>query len=64
MYAKFGKRVFDFTLSLLALIVFFPLFLILSVTGTIAMKGNPFFTQLRPGKISEKTGIFCRIRSD
>jgi len=55
MYAKFWKRFFDFTLSLLALIVLFPLFLILIITGMIAMKGNPFFTQLRPGKIDGKT---------
>lgn len=50
MYAKFWKRFFDFTLSLLALIVLSPLLLILTVVGAIAMRGNPFFTQLRPGK--------------
>lgn len=56
MYAKCFKRVLDFTLSLIALIVLFPILLILTVIGAIAMKGNPFFTQLRPGKISKKTG--------
>lgn len=56
MYAKCFKRVIDFTLSLFALIVLFPILLILTVIGAIAMKGNPFFTQLRPGKISKKTG--------
>ena len=56
MYAKFFKRVFDFTLSLFALIVLSPILLILTIIGTIAMKGNPFFTQLRPGKICKKTG--------
>ncbi len=50
MYAKFWKRFFDFTLSLLALIVLSPLLLILTALGAIAMGGNPFFTQLRPGK--------------
>lgn len=50
MYAKFWKRFFDFTLSLLALIVLSPILLILTVVGAIAMRGNPFFTQLRPGK--------------
>lgn len=56
MYAKCFKRVIDFTLSLIALILLFPILLILTVIGAIAMKGNPFFTQLRPGKIDRKTG--------
>lgn len=50
MYAKFFKRVLDFSLSLLALIVLSPILLILMIVGAIAMKGNPFFTQQRPGK--------------
>lgn len=56
MYARFFKRFFDFILSLTALIVLSPVLLILTVVGAIAMKGNPFFTQLRPGKIDKKTG--------
>ncbi len=50
MYAKVFKRVIDFCVSLVALILLLPVFIILSVIGAIAMKGNPFFTQLRPGK--------------
>lgn len=56
MYAKCFKRVIDFALSLIALIVLFPVLLILTVIGAIAMSGNPFFTQLRPGRIDPKTG--------
>ena len=56
MYAKFFKRVLDFTLSLFALIVLSPVLLILMIVGAIAMGGNPFFTQMRPGKINKKTG--------
>lgn len=56
MYAKCFKRVLDFTLSLIALIVFSPVLLILAIAGAIAMGGNPFFTQVRPGKIDKKTG--------
>lgn len=56
MYAKFFKRVIDFTLSLIALIVLSPILLILMIIGAIAMGGNPFFTQLRPGKIDPATG--------
>lgn len=56
MYAKFFKRAIDLTLSLIALIVLSPILLILIVIGAVAMKGNPFFTQMRPGKIDKKTG--------
>lgn len=50
MYAKFFKRALDFILSLVALVCFSPLLLVLIIVGSIIMKGNPLFTQLRPGK--------------
>lgn len=50
MYEKFGKRLLDLTLSLMALLVLSPILLVLTVVGAIAMKGNPFFVQPRPGK--------------
>ena len=50
MYAKYFKRFFDFWFSLMALLLLLPLFLILSVTGSLAMRGNPFFVPPRPGK--------------
>lgn len=50
MYGKFFKRFFDFLLSLIALAVLFPFLLVFALIGAIAMKGNPFFTQQRPGK--------------
>ena len=56
MYAKFFKRIMDFTLSFFALLFLSPILLVLAIIGAIAMKGNPFFTQLRPGKIDKKTG--------
>lgn len=55
MYAKFFKRIIDFILSVIALIVLSPILLILSVIGSITMKGNPFFLQPRPGK-KDKNG--------
>ena len=64
-YAKYIKRILDFTLSLIALIVMSPILLLLTVVGAIAMKGNPFFVQKRPGKIDPKTGkerIFSLIK--
>lgn len=56
MYEKYIKRILDFIISLVALIVLSPLLLILIVVGAFAMKGNPFFTQARPGKIDQTTG--------
>ena len=50
MYEKLFKRFLDVILSVMALIVLFPLLLLLSVIGAIAMKGNPFFMQPRPGR--------------
>jgi len=56
MYAKFFKRIMDFTLSLTALLILSPALLLLTIIGAIEMGGNPFFTQMRPGRIDKKTG--------
>ncbi len=50
MYAGVVKRPLDFLLSLLSLLILSPVLLVLTVLGTVAMRGNPFFTQLRPGR--------------
>ena len=50
MYAKYLKRPLDFILSLIGLILISPLLLVLAVIGAVAMRGNPFFVQERPGK--------------
>ena len=64
MYAKCFKRVIDFTLSVIALIVLSPVLLVLIIVGAIAMKGNPFFFQPRPGKKGKdgKEKIFKLIK--
>ena len=64
MYANFFKRLIDFLLSLLALLVLSPILLIFIIVGAIAMKGNPFFTQPRPGKKGKdgKEKIFRLIK--
>ena len=62
MYRHFFKRVMDFTLALIALLVLSPVLLVLTVVGAIAMGGNPFFTQLRPGK-DEKIFRLIKFRS-
>ncbi len=56
MYAKYIKRLLDFILALVALSVLSPFLLMFTLVGTIAMKGNPFYVQKRPGKIDPKTG--------
>ena len=55
MYAGFFKRLIDFILSVTALILLSPFFLVFTIVGAIAMKGNPFFLQPRPGK-KDKNG--------
>ena len=62
MYEKFFKRLIDFCLSLFALIVLSPVLLVLIILGAINMKGNPFFTQLRPGK-NEKIFKLIKFRT-
>lgn len=62
MYARCFKRIIDFSLSLIALIVLSPLLVILIILGTFFMRGNPFFTQERPGK-NEKIFKLIKFRT-
>ena len=62
MYAKCFKRVIDFSLSLIALIILSPLLVVLIILGTVFMRGNPFFTQERPGK-NEKIFRLIKFRT-
>lgn len=55
MYTRLFKRLIDLVLSLLALSVLSPILLLLCIIGAIAMGGNPFFVQPRPGK-KDKSG--------
>ena len=50
MYKYFFKPLFDFILSFLAIIILSPFFLLFTPIVAIAMKGDPFFVQPRPGK--------------
>lgn len=58
-YRVFFKRFYDIVLSGIAIVVLSPILLILMLVGWIKMKGNPFFTQRRPGK---KEKIFKLIK--
>lgn len=61
-YEKFFKRPIDFCCALAAIIVFSWLYIILMILGAIFMRGNPFFTQERPGK-DEKIFKLIKFRS-
>lgn len=56
IYNRYVKRILDITVSLAAILILSPLLLVLTVAGAIAMRGNPFFVQERPGKIDPGTG--------
>lgn len=60
LYRPFFKRFYDVVLSGLAIIVFSPLLLILIIVGAIKMKGNPFFTQQRPGRRKKLSKRQCK----
>lgn len=54
MYKNFFKRVIDFTLSLLALAILWPILLLIAIWLHFANKGaGAFFLQERPGKDGE-----------
>ena len=59
MYKKFFKRILDFSISLVALILLSPLIITLIILLMFANNGKPFFFQKRPGK-NEK--IFTIIK--
>ena len=51
MYAHCLKRIFDFTLALIAIIIFSPVLIVVTIWLHFANKGaGAFFTQERPGK--------------
>ncbi len=62
MIYKYIKRILDIISSLLAIIILSPLLGMLTVIGAFEMKGNPFFTQERPGK-DEKIFKLIKFRT-
>jgi len=53
VYKFFLKRLFDFLIALIALIILAPVFIIVMVLLYFANQGKPFFAQARPG-LNEK----------
>ena len=62
IYERIFKRPLDFMCGILTVVVFSWLYLILIVLGTVFMRGNPFFTQDRPGK-DEKIFKLIKFRT-
>jgi undecaprenyl phosphate N,N'-diacetylbacillosamine 1-phosphate transferase len=50
MYKRYFKRIIDFFISIIGLLVLSPLLLVVSIFLFFANSGNPFFFQNRPGK--------------
>jgi len=50
LYRNFFKPFLDFVISLVAFIIFSPLFVLIAVMLCIVNRGSPFFVQIRPGK--------------
>jgi len=57
MYRSLFKRLFDFTVSLILVIVLSPVILILSLLLYFANQGKPFFFQSRPGYLEKEIFI-------
>ncbi len=62
MYAHFFKRILDFFCALAAIACLSPLLVLLTLVGAVKMRGNPFFTQPRPGK-DEKIFKLIKFRT-
>lgn len=62
MYKNYIKRPMDAVLAVFATVVLSPVLFVLIVIGAIAMRGNPFFTQQRPGK-DEKIFKLIKFRT-
>ena len=58
MYKKFFKRFFDIVLSLLAIIILSPVYLIVSILVLIFMGWPIIFKQERPGKDEKKFNMY------
>ncbi len=55
-YTKYGKRIFDFSISFLALSLISPIFFLIGILIKIESSGPIFFTQVRIGQ------NFCKFR--
>ena len=50
LYSRYIKRVIDFVISFIALVLLLPVFILTALFLVAANRGTPFFFQRRPGK--------------
>lgn len=62
MYEKYGKRILDFSLSLIALVVLSPVILVTALLVRVKLGSPVIFKQMRPGK-DEKIFAMYKFRS-
>ena len=62
MYEKYFKRLFDFSVSLIALILLFPLLLIIAILIRVKLGSPIIFKQERPG-LNEKIFTLYKFRT-
>ncbi|WP_307209048.1 sugar transferase [Chryseobacterium lathyri] len=62
MYKFFLKRVIDFLIALIGLILLSPVFIIVTVLLYFANQGKPFFLQARPG-LNEKIFYIIKFKT-
>ncbi|MCP4052712.1 MAG: sugar transferase [Mesoflavibacter sp.] len=62
MYKSFFKRILDFIASLIAIIVFSPIFMLVTLLLLLNNNGSVFFFQKRPGK-NEKIFNIIKFKS-
>lgn len=62
MYEKYGKRVLDFVLSLLGMILLSPIFLVVAILVRVKLGSPVIFKQKRPGK-NEKIFTLYKFRT-
>lgn len=62
IYVDFCKRIMDFIISLMGLIVISPILFMITIILAIVNRGNPFFMQYRPG-FNEKIFRLYKFRT-
>ena len=62
MYRNYLKRILDFIIALLAFVMLFPIFTVVTLSLLIANQGKPFFFQERPG-LNERIFKIVKFKS-
>lgn len=58
MYKKFGKRILDFIMAIILLLVLWPILLIIALLIKIDSKGSVLFKQIRTGRYGKEFTLY------